>query len=138
MENEPLRVILDTNVLISSIIFGGKPRQIIKLLQENKIVAVTSPILIAELLEILVKKFKFMPAKIVLIQELIKENFNIIHPSEVVNVVIRDEDDNRVLEAAIEGNCSHIITGDKDLLDIVTFRDITIVTLDDFLSNTQD
>ena len=55
-----------------------------------------------------------------------------------MNVVIRDQDDNRVLEAAIEGNCSHIITGDKGLLDIVTFKDITILTPDDFLLHTQD
>ncbi len=137
MEKNPLKIVLDTNVLISSIIFGGKPRQIIKLVQENKIIAITTPILLAELLEILVKKFQFIPIKIELVQELIKENFTLVYPSEVIHV-IHDEDDNRVLEAAIKGNCNYIVTGDKDLLAIKIFRDISILKPDDFLSSTQD
>jgi uncharacterized protein len=137
MGNKPLIVVLDTNVLISSIVFGGKPRQIIKLLQENKIIAVTTTILIAELLEILTKKFQFIPAKIALVQELIKENFTLVHPTKAIHVV-RDNDDNRVLEAAIEGNCNYIITGDKDLLDLRTFKNISILKPEEFLSNIQE
>jgi len=88
-------IILDTNVFISSIIFGGKPRAITKLITENKVVATTSPQLLAELLEILTKKFQFNSLKIQLIQELIKENFILVYPSETLHVV-SDEDDNRV------------------------------------------
>ena len=138
MENEPLRVVVDTNVLISSLIFGGKPRQIITLIQNHKIVAVTSPLLIAELVDILVKKFYFIPAKVELTLELIKENFTIVYPTEVVDAVRRDQDDNKVLEAAIEGHCSHLVTGDSHLLDLALFRNIVILKPDDFLSKKQD
>jgi putative PIN family toxin of toxin-antitoxin system len=137
MGNKPLRIVIDTNILISSIVFGGKPRQIIKLLQENKIIAIITPVLVAELLEILTKKFQFIPTRIALIQELINENFTIVNPTEVIHV-IRDEDDNRVLEAAIEGHCIYIVTGDNDLLDVKTFKNIQILTPDEFLSNIQD
>ncbi|HSW96761.1 MAG TPA: putative toxin-antitoxin system toxin component, PIN family [Candidatus Saccharimonadales bacterium] len=133
MKKNQFNVVVDTNVLISSILFGGKPRQIIKLIQENKITAVITPILIAELFEILVKKFLFSPIKIDLLQDLLQENFIIAHPSKAVHVV-RDEDDNRVLEAAIEGRCNYIITGDKDLLDMANFGNITILKPDAFLS----
>lgn len=133
MAKNPLKIVLDTNVIISSIIFGGKPRQIIKLVQENKVIAITTPILIAELLEILVKKFQFTPIKVKLVWELIKDNFTVVYPSGTVHILF-DEDDNRVLEAAIEGACNYIVTGDKDLLNIVIFQNIPILKPDDFLS----
>lgn len=134
MGSKPRRVVLDTNVFISSIVFGGKPKLIINLLQEKKIVAVTTPILIAELLEILTKKFQFIPPKIALVQELLNENFTIVHPTEVIDVV-RDDDDNKVLEAATEGKCHFVVTGDKDLLDIKIFKNIPLLTPEDFLLN---
>lgn len=135
MEENPLNIVLDTNVIISAIVFGGKPRQLLTLIQENKIAAYTTPLLIAELLEILVKKFQFAPKKVALVQELLNESFSIVYPSETIHIV-RDEDDNRVLEAAIEGSCTYIVTGDKDLLEIKTFRNISILKPDDFLSST--
>lgn len=135
LKSQP-KIVVDTNVIISAIIFGGKPRKIIKLIQENKVTASTSPILIAELLEILAKKFQFTPDKIELVQELIKENFAIVYPSEIVHIA-SDEDDNRVLEAALKGNSNYIVTGDKDLLDIRIFKNISILKPDDFLSTIQ-
>lgn len=134
MAKTPARSVIDTNVLISAIIFGGNPRKIIKLIQENKIIAITSPVLISELLEILVKKFHFTPDKIYLVEELIKENFIIVHPSDTLNIV-RDRDDNRVLEAAIKGKCKYIITGDADLLELKSFQEIEILTPELFLKN---
>jgi len=134
MIKTPVNVVIDTNVIISSIVFGGKPKQILKLVQESKINAITSPILLAELLEVLVKKFHFTTDKIILVNELVKENFILVYPNETVDVV-NDEDDNRVLEAAIKGKCSYILTGDRDLLDLITFEKIIITTPGEFLKN---
>lgn len=47
--------------------------------------------------------------------------------------VARDPDDNMVLECAVEGKAQYIVTGDKDLLVLKTFRDIQIVRASDFL-----
>lgn len=133
MENNAIKVVLDTNIIISGIIFSGKPRQIIQLVQENKITAITTPILIAELLDILVKKFQFVLPKINLVQELIKENFTIVYPTETIHTV-RDEDDNRVIEAAVKGSCSFIVTGDEDLLTLKNYNTISILNSNHFLS----
>lgn len=132
MEKNPLKVVLDTNVLISAILFGRKPKEIIKLVLEGKIIPITSQILFAELLEVLVKKFHFTTDKLVLAEELIKENFIFVNPSNSINV-ISDQDDNRVLEAAVEAKCKYIITGDQDLLRMGSFKNIKIVTPDTFL-----
>lgn len=133
MAKNQLKIVLDTNVLISSILFGGKPKEIIKLIQENKIIAITSPLLIAELLETLVKKFDFTSSKIDFVKELIKENFSELYPSQTVHIV-SDEPDNRVIEAAIEGNCEYIVTGDNDLLRLKKFKKISIIDPNEFLS----
>ena len=73
MLKTPVKAVIDTNVIISSIVFGGKPKQIIKLIQESKITAITTPVLLGELLEVLVKKFHFTQDKVILAEELIKQ-----------------------------------------------------------------
>lgn len=133
MEKNLPKVVLDTNVLISAIIFGGKPRQLIKLIQEGEIIAVTTPVLLAELFEILTKKFQFTADKLLLIEDLIKENFIIVYPSQIVKV-LEDDDDNRVIEAALEGKCRYIISGDSDLLQLGKYRNIKILMPATFLT----
>lgn len=137
MVKNPLKVILDTNVLISSILFGGKPRKIIKHVQEGNITPIISPVLLAELIDVLVKKFQFAPDKLLLVEDLIKENFMLVNPSITISI-ISDKDDNRVLEAAIEGGCNYIVSGDQDLLKLKSFQNVKIVTPDTFLSDVFD
>ncbi len=129
-----LQVILDTNIIVSAIVFRGKPRQIYDFALNEKFKAVISPILISELTEILSKKFLLSVAELNLIEHEIKELFKIVHPKESISIA-RDVDDNHVLEAALAGKCEYVITGDADLLDIKNFRGITIVTPHSFLND---
>lgn len=132
-ENQ-VRVILDTNILISAIGFGGIPREVFLLIIEEKIKGVISQILLVELIEVINKKFPRLIPNLPSIENSINESFLIVHPKESINIV-RDRDDNRVLEAAVEGECDYIVTGDKDLLDLGEFENIKIVTPVDFLAN---
>src|SRR3989344_538242 len=125
-------VVLDTNILVSAIVYGGKPQYILNLVVEKKIQAVTSYILLAELLEALSKKFPLSTGDLDLVEIQIKQNFIITTPRSTLKVV-RDDTDNKVLEAAIEGNCTYIITGDRDLLDFVSYKNIKILTASEFL-----
>lgn len=125
------RVVLDTNVIISALLFGGKPRNILKLALTKQVLAVTSPPLLAELLDVLAKKFSFSKEAIKLIEQKIKKSFKVVHPTEVVNVLHSPDD--RVLEATLEGNCEYIITGDKELLGLRSFQNIKIITPEQFL-----
>lgn len=49
------------------------------------------------------------------------------------NFNLRDQDDNRVLETAVVGNCNYLVTGDKDLLSLKQYEYVHIVTPTDFL-----
>ena len=132
MAKNQLRVVIDTNVLISAIGFTGKPRQLFLLIIEKKITTVTSPILLAELHEVINKKFPELIHELQIIDNQIKKHSVIVQPKKAIEVV-HDKDDNRVLEAAIEGECDYITTGDHDLLHLNHFNDIQIVTPDIFL-----
>ena len=132
IRKNPVKVLLDTNILISAFGFGGKPRQILQLILEKKIKSVTSAILLAEFHEVINKKFPLLSFHLKRIEDKIKKVSIIVNPKQSLHVV-RDIDDNRVIEAAIEGNCQYIITGDKDLLVLKSYRQIKIITPDDFL-----
>jgi uncharacterized protein len=99
---------------------------------EEKIIAITSPILLSELKEVFSKKFSLSESYLRLTIKNLEKRFLIIHPKREIKFA-RDEDDNRVLEAAVEGKCDYIISGDKDLLDLGKYKNIIIVTPDMFL-----
>lgn len=132
MAENPVKVVLDTNILISAIGFGGKPREILLLVIEKKIRVVTSAILLAELIEVISKKFSELEPKLFAIEKKIKKSFIMVQPKIALSIS-RDEDDNRILEAAVEGNCDFIVTGDKDLLDLGKCKHTKIVTAEEFL-----
>lgn len=129
--------VLDTNVIVSAILFAGKPADILTLALTGQITSVTSSILLAELNETLIKKFKFTTDRIRQIEKDLKESFLIVYPEKQLSI-IRDPDDNRVLEASIAGNCGYIVTGDKDLLTLKKYKNISILTPDDFLLEIED
>lgn len=130
----PLKVVLDTNILISALLFGGKPRQILKLVLNKQIKAVTSLILLAELSDVLMKKFDFSLEKTSLFEQKIKKYFQVVYPTQTINI-LKDTADNRVLEAAKTGDCQIIVTGDKELLELKEYKEIKILTADEFLSS---
>lgn len=127
-----VRIILDTNIIISAIGFGGKPRNILKLILDKKIWAFTSSILLAELEDVINKKFPELSENFERTNKQIRKKFKIVRPKKSLHIV-NDEDDNRVLEAAVEGECNYIITGDKELLNLGSFKEIKILTADQFL-----
>jgi len=133
MAENPVRIVLDTNIIVSAIIFKGKPLQVLDLILRERSKAVTSPILLAELKEILTKKFQLPKYEFELVIKNIEDIFEIIQPKISINV-LRDEDDNRVLEVAVEGKCDYVITGDKDLLVLGKYKNLKIVNSDQFLN----
>lgn len=127
-----MKVILDTNVLFSAITYDGIPRKILNNVAKGIIVGVTSPILIEEFFEILRKKSSLSIEEIQLLKEEFGRLLELVFPRESI-VVCRDDNDNRVLEAAVEGNCDFVVTGDKDLLVLGSYQKILIITPKDFL-----
>lgn len=127
-----LRVVLDTNVIIYAIISKGKPREIFELVLNRTIEGITSKVLLTELGEVLSKKFHMRDINISFIESELKEALEVVQPKEFINVAA-DEADNRVLEAAVEGKCVYIITGDEALLELKKYKRIQIVSPANFV-----
>lgn len=133
MENKPPRIVPDTNILISAVLFGGKPREILNQIRQRKIIGVSTPVLLAELSDVLSKKFKFRQERIKFYLRKLNLILHIVHPTKAIHV-LKDEPDNRVLEVAIAGKCDFIITGDKELLKLGKYKKVKIMASDKFLS----
>ena len=131
------RVVLDTNVIVSGILFGGVPERILESVYARAVAAVTSPALTEELLRTLRQKFSFGDEAFAVVQKKMSRAFTVVIPQEQLHV-LADEADNRVLEAAVEGACELIVTGDKQFLDIGMFGDISIVSPRAFCELLQD
>src|SRR3989344_5157433 len=125
-EKNPVKVLLDTNISISALGFRGKPRKVFLLALQKKVQGIISPILLAELHEVVSKKFPKIAFNLPRIEKRIRKNFIIVQP-DISITILKDTDDNRVLEAAVEGKCNYIVTGDKELLELGTFKGIKIL-----------
>lgn len=132
MAKDPLRVVVDTNILVSGIVFRGNPHLILKAVINRQIQAVYSRPLLAELTEVLAKKLKFSSVEITKITDQLEELTEIVQPRKSIRIC-RDETDNQVLEAAAAGKCDYLITGDKDLLVLKKYRSIRILTPSEFV-----
>lgn len=110
-----MRVLLDTNVLVSAVLFGGLPRRLLQRALRGEFEVVTSPRLMAEFEEILTARFG-LPAEIAEAARSEYEQVALLVRPRRVPRVVRDPDDNEVLAAAMSGDAGLIVTGDRDLL----------------------
>jgi uncharacterized protein len=129
-----VRVILDTNVVISALIWGGKPYELIKLAVAGDLILFTSPMLKSELHNVLMRshflrKLEMQKSSIAEIVSLYDELTISILPTSVPRVVPHDRDDDEVIAAAVTARAQLIITGDSDLLSLAQHNEIKIVTV---------
>ena len=124
-------VLLDTNVLISGILFRGLPRSLLERAIRGELDLVTSPSLLDELERILTDEFRFPPEVARMVRGELATLAEMVVPEEVPTVS-RDPDDDQVLAAAVAGGARAIVTGDRDLLALETYRGITILSPAEF------
>jgi len=118
-----VRITADSNIYVSAILFGGKPLALLKLGHSRHVRLFISDEIIEETLGVLREKFKRTRERVIVAEEYIRACTYVVAPTERLNVVPDDEDDNRVLECAVAGGCEYIVTGDRDLLRMGTYRD---------------
>jgi putative PIN family toxin of toxin-antitoxin system len=130
-----MRLVLDTNVLISAILFGGKPRQVLEMVITGQHRLLISSAILDELVEVLVRdKFRFPAENTERIRQEIVDMADLIAPRRRLRVVIRDPADDRVIECAAAGKADCIVSGDKDLLDLKQYRGMPIMSPAEFLA----
>jgi putative PIN family toxin of toxin-antitoxin system len=126
-----LRVVLDTNVLVSAIISDGKPRELFRKGIESQFSIVTSDPMLKELSRVLRRpKFKTNPSEIHRITFALLSSTEVVSVKTKLKVVKEDPKDDVVIETAYDGHADLIVTGDSHLLELESFRGIKITTVE--------
>jgi putative PIN family toxin of toxin-antitoxin system len=130
-----IRVVLDTNVLISALLFKGELSRIVGLWEKGKIVPVISKETFSELRTVLeYPKFSLSRAEIdSLIEHEILLFFEVVNVSKHVKGACRDPGDDKFISCALSANADCIVTGDKDLSDLRKYQSIKIIHASDFI-----
>lgn len=129
-----MRVVADTNVLISGLFWEGNERKLLKMFKTEELANVISPQIIDELEDVLSrKKFNLTKKEIASAVEQAFSFSRFVHPVIESDAVKKDISDNRILECAVSGKADYIISGDKHLLDLKEYEGIKIVNASSFL-----
>lgn len=139
-----MRAALDTNTIVSGLLWGGKPGQVVDLVTERVIEAVTSEALIAELSRILLRpKFQAQLAarrhSVATIVALYRELAECVEPVTLPEQVpgLRDADDRHILACAAAARAEFIVTGDRGLLELATCQDVVIISAEQCLQRSR-
>jgi uncharacterized protein len=128
-----VRVVADTNVFISALMFGGLPGTFLDLALLQSFLLVTSPALLDELDEKLRLKFGLSPNDADLVRAQLQSSAVVVKPTVILAVIKDDPDDNRVLECAAAGEANYIVSGDRHLLQLRSYEGIPILTVRQFM-----
>lgn len=132
-----MRVLLDINVVVSAILFGGVPRQLLEAALAGELDLVTSQPLLAELETVLTRKFEFPSSMTASIRAELESLCEMVEPSQIKRVT-RTVADDLVLATAAAGAAEVIVTGDKELLGIGSYEAIPIQSPRDFANTLEE
>ena len=130
-----LKIVLDTNVLVSAAIIQGKQFELLKLAKLGEIKIILSPQIIEEFKEVISReRFGFSKEKINEAVRQILEIAEIIIPKQKLDIVKDDLADNIILECALEAKANYIISGDEHLLALKEYKSIRIINTTEFFN----
>lgn len=126
-----MRVVLDTNVVASALLWGGVPRLLLQAGREKRVDLFTSAALLAELTDILARrKFsKKIAASTLTVDQLVDRYAALaalVRPTPTPRIA-RDPDDDVVIGTALAARADLVVTGDKPLLSVADYQGVRIL-----------
>lgn len=129
-----LKLVLDTNVLISAINFDAKPELIVRLISSQQAQGYISRFIITETCDTLTTKFNYEDFRIEQAENLLLNSFTLINPKISINIIKNCPPDNKILACAIAAKADYLVSGDKKhILLLKKIKNIPIVSPDQFL-----
>jgi len=130
-----MKVVLDTNVLISGIFFSGLPGRILNAWRSRKFQIAVSVEVLEEYIDVAERlTARYADIEYQGILGLIVENADLIQASSLSEPVCDDPDDDKFLACAVAAHAEIIVTGDKALLKASGYQGIQVMTPKDFVS----
>lgn len=123
-----MRIVLDTNILISAALRGGFSEDIVEMARRTNLVTlICSEKILEELERKLINKFRWLEYDAKSFANEIRKACEIVKVTEKLFVITRDPDDDKILECAAAGDADLIVSADRDLIKLKKFRGIGIV-----------
>ena len=122
-----MKIVLDTNVLISGIFWGGHPKKILEMVVKGTVKLYATESIVKEYFRIIEKIGKKNPSIVNEWNMLLLDLLNIIEATEEI-AICRDEYDDMFIECAVACGAKYIVSGDEDLLVLEKYREIQIIT----------
>ncbi len=128
------RVVLDSNVIISGFLFGGPPARILECALRGQIACFTSLPILDEVRDVLQRpKFGLSPDQALTLIEELHDLFIVVTPTQRIQAVATDPDDNAILECAMAADAELVISGDAHLLNLGQWKHMRILSPSDAL-----
>jgi putative PIN family toxin of toxin-antitoxin system len=128
-----MRVVLDTSVFVSMTL-GGQVGKINDAWRSGKFTLVISDAILSEYLDVLSRPKLHLTADAVsIVMARVQRRAEFVIPVESVHAIEADPSDDKFLEAAIEGKAVYIVSGDSHLLQLKTFRGVSILAAREFI-----
>ena len=130
-----IRTVIDTNVIVSAILFGGIPGKLISLWKSGRITPLASKDMIDEYIKVLAyPKFKLSENEInYIVYNEILPYFEVVASKPGGAIIQEDPSDDKFIHCAKSGKASVIISGDHHLLNLKSYGKIKILTPSQFL-----
>ena len=130
-----MRVVLDTNVIISALNFPGNERMVLELALRGRFEMFLSWFILGEVSGVLTRKFGWDQERAIRAISALQNAAAVIEPPRLEEVIVGGHADNRILECAVAGGADYLITGDRrHLLPIGDHQGTRIVNAPLFLS----
>ena len=127
-------ITVDTNIYVSGLIFRrGNPSRLLELAETGVVKVAICDAIFEEIADVLKRKFDWPDDDIGEAQRRVASYTYRVEPTEVLNVIRADPDDDRILECAVAAKSEYIVSGDRHLLKLGRFENIPIVTVAQFL-----
>lgn len=123
-----IRMVLDTNVIVSALVFGGIPRGVLELAEAGPCQFFYSLPIQTEVRRVLSEKFDWPQAMLRQALPPLWRVGQLVVPHTTIDAVPNDPDDNRILECAVEAQAQLVVSGDHHLLALQNYKSISIVT----------
>ena len=128
-----MRVVLDTNLVVSALLWGGTPYRLIEAAVAGEIELFTSPALLSELVDVLgrehiASKLEEQQTSVEAVAILYGRLAKLIFPQSALPVILDDPDDDELIAAALAASADLLISGDHSVLAIREHQGIRIVT----------
>jgi len=131
-----MKVVVDTNVVISGVFFGGMPSRVLEAWRDGEFDLVVSPEVLEEYRRVGEELMaRFPGVSLAPFLALLVMNAEIVEAPGLSDQVSRDRDDDKFIACALAANCQTIISGDKDLLEVTGYQGLKVVAPREFLES---